>query len=130
MEQDKNLQKILLLGAETASMDFTATVMKTITELSAPPFYNQPLVSNTLKKIFLVTVGILVALILLLALMISSPPLPATHQSTIRFFINYLYEHYNKIAIFILSFWVVFVANSLFEKKRFSFRRLFSFNGN
>ena len=119
MEQDKQLKEILLNSAERASADFTSAVMKKVNGLSATPLYYQPLVNSKLKRLFLFTFGALVAAILGLCLIIALTDLHVVSWIQSMEFPDL---NYNRILIFILTFWIVFTVNTLFEKK-FLFRK-------
>lgn len=57
-------------------------------DISAAPFFYQPLVGSKLIKAFVVIFAVLVALILLLCLLIASPALPSTGWTHIRSFME------------------------------------------
>ena len=115
MEQDKQLKKILLNGAEIASAHFTDVIMKRINSLSTNIFYYQPLVSSKLKKVFVFTFVVLALSILLLCLMIGSPDLPFISWIKIPQLSIYIYY---KILAYIFSFWIVFIVNSFIQKNK------------
>ena len=119
MEQDKQLKEILLNSAERASAGFTGAVMKKVNGLSATPLYYQPLVSPKLKSLFVFTFGALVAAILGLCLIIALTDLRVVSWIQNRELPDL---NYNRILYFILTFWIVFIVNTLFEKK-FLFRK-------
>jgi len=114
MKKDKQLKEILLNSAEGASGAFTDTVMKKVYSLvAAPSQYYPPLVSPELKRGFVFAFGATVAAILCLCLVmaladinivgwIQSIPLPDLN--------------YNKLLLFIFTFWILFILNMLFER--------------
>ena len=114
MEQDKQLKQILLNSAEWASADFADTVMKKVTGVAASPLNYQPLVSPKLKRLFLFTFGGLIAAILGLCLIIA-----LTNLHVVNWIQNVEFPNinYNRILIFILTFWIVFTVKTLLEKK-------------
>lgn len=121
MEKDTDFKNILMNGAEGASPDFTNAVMKRVAGLSGSRLSYQPLVSPAVQRIFLLTFGLLVAAILVLCLLIAF----ASFYDT-----SWLQQlklpalNYNRVLLFIITFWIVFSANRLLEK-RFVSRRLF-----
>lgn len=122
MEQDKQLKEILMNSADRASADFTVAVMQKLKEEA--PLYYQPLVSPALKRLFVFIFGTIIAAILGLCLIIAftNPNVITWIQS-----IQLPQLNYSGILTFILTFWIVFTINSLFEKK-FILRKKNAFN--
>ena len=122
MEKDEQLKQILLNSAAGTSPDFTDTVMKKVNELSTISLHYQPLVSGKLRKLFLFLYILLAGSILVLCLRITftSPQ-----------FVNLIETimpkglRFDKILVFILSFWIVFGVKSLLEKKIISLKKSF-----
>ena len=114
MEQDKQLKEILFNSAERTSVDFTDRVMQKINGIAAAPLNYQPLVSPKLQKLFVFAFGALIAAILGLCLIIA-----LTNPDVITWIRNRELPHFNygAILIFILTFWIVFTINYMFEKK-------------
>jgi hypothetical protein len=119
MEHDRQLKQLLLNSAERASADFTDAVMKKVNGVPARPLNYQPLVSPRLKRLFLFTFGALIAAIFGLCLIIA-----LTDFHVVSWVQNAAFPdiNYNKILIFILTFWIVFTVNTLLENK-FLFRK-------
>lgn len=117
MEQDQKLKKLLLQGSEKASVHFTEGVMKRVQQLSATPFYYQPLVNPRLKKAFLIAISVLVASIFLLCLLIASPGLSFPDWTVIQDVMIFIDAHFSTILSYIIGFWVVFIANAFVGKK-------------
>ena len=113
MKQDKQLKEILLNSAEGASVDFTKAVMKKVYSISAASPYYQPLVSSKLKKGFVFAFGATVAAILCLCLVITLGRVDIVGwiQSIPLAGLNY-----NKLLVFIFTFWTLFILKGLFEK--------------
>ena len=120
MEQDKQLKQILLNSAGGASAHFTDTVMQKITSLSARPFYYQPLVHPKMIRFFLVAFGAVVVCIFSLCLIMILP-----HFHVLRWLQNQKLPdiNYSRILLFILTFWIVFSVNAVFEMKFWSRRK-------
>jgi hypothetical protein len=112
MEQDKQLKEILLNSAESAPAGFTDAVMQKLKGEAS--LYYQPLVSPALKRLFVFISGALIAAILGLCLIIA-----LTNPNVITWIRNIQLPqlNYSAILIFILTFWIVFTINYLFEKK-------------
>jgi len=114
MEEDKHLKQILMNSAEGASAGFTDAVLKRIQELSLARSYDKPMVPAKWVRVFLLTLGFIVATILLLCLMVALSPIDVAGwiKSTELPEIGY-----NKIIVFIFCFWIVFAVNAMVEKK-------------
>jgi|SRR5215211_5772042 len=119
MEQDKQLKEILLISAEKATGGFTDAVMKKVSGLSGTPVYYQPLVSAKMQRRFVFVFGTLVVAIMGLCLI-----LVLTDHHVVSWIQNRELPdlNYNRIFLFILTFWIVFAVNRFFERK-FLFRR-------
>ena len=124
MEQDTQLKEILLNSAERASADFTDAVMKKIYSLSAAACYYKPLVSPRFKKGFVLAFGAIVVAILSLCLILALADLN---------FIGWVQNvplpdlNYNRLLLFILIFWILFILNMQFEKAFQVYRDQFVF---
>ena len=115
MEKDKQLKEILFHSTESVSPDFTQAVMHSIHQLPSASFHYQPLLSSKMKKALVITFSVLVSAIVILCMVISSPNLPfiewiQTSLLSDRFM--------NKVLIYILSFWLVFIINTLIKTRR------------
>ena len=120
MEQDKQLKQILLNSAGGASAHFTDTVMHKITKLSATPFHYKPLVHPKMIRFFLVAFGAVVVCIFSLCLMMLLPPFHVASWLRNQKLPD---VNYSRIVLFILTFWIVFSVNALFEMKFWSRRK-------
>ncbi len=114
MKQDKQLKQILLNSAEKASVDFTDTIMKKVNALSVIQLYYQPLVSPKWQRLFLFAFGALIVAILALCLIIGLTPI---HVVSWIQSLNLPVLSYNRLLVFIVTFWIVFCVNALLEKK-------------
>jgi hypothetical protein len=114
MEADEHIKQILLNSAEGASPGFTDAVIKRVNGLSEPRLHDQPLVSVKWQRRFLIAFGTLVMAILILCLLIAG-----THSTIFNWIadINIPEVSYNRILLFIITFWVVFSVNALLQKK-------------
>jgi hypothetical protein len=116
MEQDKQLKNILMNGAERASAGFTDAVMQKVIGLAAAPFSYQPLVSPSLKRIFVFISGAVIAAILGLCLLLALANLHAVAWIQTWALPDL---DYGTILLAIVTFWIVFTINSIIEKKFF-----------
>lgn len=113
MERNEQVKQILFNGAEPVSQGFTESVMQRVKALSDEPLY-PPLVSVRIKKLFLASFAALTTLILVVCL---------TMTFSYSLITNWLQRiklpeiNYFNILFFIGSFWIVFAANALAQKK-------------
>ncbi len=115
MEQDNQLKYLLKKGIETASADFTVNLMNRIKELKPATIPYEPLVSNAIKKAFVLIFASVVLMIFLLLITIkasqftfvNSIQLPPISGNT-----------YYNIIVFIAAFWMVFSINALVQRNR------------
>ncbi len=116
MERDTQLKNLLTKGVEAASAGFTESILEKIDGLVIVKPSYKPLVSDTIKKIFIVAFASVVGMILLLCLIIKSSQL--TFINLIQLPKLSAETNYNFFA-FILSFWLVFIVNTFIQKNRF-----------
>jgi hypothetical protein len=109
-EQDKQFKKILTAGAEKASGDFTLGVMNRLQE----SFSYEPIISNRLRKIFMICYGSVVILILLLCVFLNSNALPRIDWISDPPLTAGLYR---KLLTFIVCFWLIYAINAFVYNK-------------
>ena len=115
MEQDKQLKEILKKGTEKASANFTVSVMAGVHVLAAKPFVYEPLVSNLVKRIFIIVFASVLALIFITCLLIAVSGMAFNWTINIP---DISPETYQKIISGILIFWIVFAVNKVTTKSR------------
>ncbi|MEO6221248.1 MAG: hypothetical protein ABIO81_12520 [Ginsengibacter sp.] len=113
MEQDKHMKEILSKGAESASVNFTETVMNRVNDLSTSSLYYEPLVSKKMKKAFIFTFAVVILLLLVLCFIGGATDIPFINLLKIPQLPSYIYF---KISVFIFLFWFVFTLNFVIEK--------------
>lgn len=116
MDRDIQLKNLLTQGRETASAGFTENILKKIEQLSSVTTPYQPLVSDNIKKGFLITFASVVSMILLLCLIIKASQLTFTNAILLP---RLSAATYYNIFVFILTFWLMFSINTLIQKNRF-----------
>ncbi|MEO6405803.1 MAG: hypothetical protein ABIY51_09095 [Ferruginibacter sp.] len=113
MEKDIQLQELLKSTSRSAANDFTGTVMKKINGLAAKPAY-VPLVNGKFKKLFLYIFGTIIVCILGICLIMG---MNKTGTGWLIPGSEFVAHNYDKILIFIISFWSVFTVKTILEKR-------------
>lgn len=114
MERDTQLKNLLAKGAETASAGFTESILDKINGL-APLAPYQPLISNTVKKAFIIAFASVVGLILLVCLLIKASQITFLNPIELP---GLSPDTYYNVFAFIVSFWLVFSVNKFIQRIR------------
>lgn len=122
MERDAQLKQLLRNGAKDASPDFTETVMKRVNGLSVASLNYRPLVPSKWQRRFLIAYGALAVCTLILSVVMALTHVPVVSwiQS-----INFSAMSYNRVVVFLFTFWIVFAVNAFLVKKSLSRKRAF-----
>lgn len=113
MERDYQLKKLLEKGGEAASADFTANILNKIEQLKPAAIAYQPLVSDSIKRIFIRVFASVVILIFLLLIIMKASAVT---------FINHIQlpmigaNTYRNVIVFIVTFWTMFSVQILIKK--------------